>query len=188
MKKSFLLIAATVLQVGLFAQTKVGDVTLQNTFKCGESQLTLNGGGIREKYFMDMYVGALYLQKKSKDAAQIMKADEAMSIQLNIISSLISSEKMNTAVDEGFAKSTKGKQAQYAEKIKQFKAVFAEAIQVGDVYDICYCPGKGTEVYRNKKLHTTIPGLDFKQALFGIWFCDEPADEDLKEGMLGIED
>ena len=31
----------------------------------------------------------------------------------------------------------------------------------------------------------TIEGLDFKKALFGIWLGNKPADDDLKDGMLG---
>ena len=37
---------------------------------------------------------------------------------------------------------------------------------------------------KNNKKVKTIKGLKFKQAAFGIWLCDDPADKDLKEGML----
>lgn len=40
-------------------------------------------------------------------------------------------------------------------------------------------------VYKNGTKKGSIDGLDFKKALFGIWLCNKPADEDLKEGMLG---
>ena len=40
-------------------------------------------------------------------------------------------------------------------------------------------------VNKNNKLATTIPGLDFKKALFGIWLCNKPADSTLKDKMLG---
>jgi len=28
--------------------------------------------------------------------------------------------------------------------------------------------------------------MEFKKALFGIWLGEEPADENLKQGMLGL--
>ena len=31
----------------------------------------------------------------------------------------------------------------------------------------------------------TIRGLDFKKALFAIWLGEKPADNSLKQGMLG---
>ena len=30
-----------------------------------------------------------------------------------------------------------------------------------------------------------IPGIDFKKGLFGIWLGEDPADSDLKKGLLG---
>ncbi len=166
-------------------QMDVGGVKVPYTLKTDETTLVINGAGIREKYFMDMYVGALYLKAKSSDAAKIMAADEAMAIKLAIVSGLITSEKMTEAVDEGFKKSTGGNVAPYASKIAQFKAVFKEKINKGDVYDIVYETAKGTVIYKNGKQSGVIAGSDFKKMLFGIWLCDQPADADLKKKMLG---
>ncbi|RLC28517.1 MAG: chalcone isomerase, partial [Deltaproteobacteria bacterium] len=47
-----------------------------------------------------------------------------------------------------------------------------------------YIPGKGVSVFSKGKLTTTVEGLDFKKAVFGIWLCDDPCDEDLKEELL----
>lgn len=132
-----------------------------------------------------MYIGALYLKSKSKDAGSIIKANEAMSIKLHIVSSLISSDKMITAIDEGFQNSTGGKTAPLDARIKQFKAAFNEKIKVGDVFDIQYDPAKGVTILKNGKQSGLITGQDFKSALFGIWLCDKPADKDLKAKMLG---
>ena len=40
-------------------------------------------------------------------------------------------------------------------------------------------------VYKNGAKKGSIDGHDFKKALFGIWLGKKPADDDLKEGMLG---
>jgi len=52
-----------------------------------------------------------------------------------------------------------------------------------------YVPGEGTYIYRNGALKTTIEGLAFKKALFGIWIIDKPSHgiESLRRGMLGLE-
>lgn len=167
------------------AQMEVGGVKVPYTFKTDETTLVINGAGIREKYFMDMYVGTLYLKTKNSDAAKIINADEAMCIKLQIVSGMITSEKMNKSTDEGFAKSTGNNTTPLAAKIKQFRDVFGQKINKGDVFDIVYESNKGVVVFKNGKALTTIPGLDFKKALFGIWLCGDPADEDLKEKMLG---
>ena len=167
------------------AQLDVGGVKVPYIFKTDETTLVINGAGIREKYFMDLYVGALYLKAKSSDAAKIMNNDEAMCIKLQIVSGMITSEKMTKAVDEGFTKSTNKNITPIAAKIKQFKDVFSAKINKGDIFDIVYETAKGVLVYKNGKLSATISGLEFKKALFGIWLCNDPADSELKEKMLG---
>jgi hypothetical protein len=184
MKKTYLIILVLFALI-TNAQMDVGGVKVPYTFKTDETTLVINGAGIREKYFMDLYVGTLYLKAKNADAQKIMSADEAMCIKLQIVSGMITSEKMTKAVDEGFIKSTNNNTAALATKIKQFKDVFSQKINKGDVFDIVYETAKGVVVYKNGKAAATIGGMDFKKALFGIWLCNDPADEDLKAKMLG---
>lgn len=184
MKKLFLFVAF-LFQYSVWAQLDVEGVKIPLVFKSDESALILNGAGTREKYFMDLYVGALYLKNKTGDAKKILETDESMCVKLHIVSGMITSEKMTNAVDEGFSKSAKGILPALQSRIDQFKAVFAAKINKGDVYDMVYDKSKGTLIYKNGKLSATLPGFDFKKALFGIWLCDEPADESLKKKMLG---
>lgn len=185
MKKISLFIAILLSSGFLFSQEEISGVTPKKSIEVGGENLTFNGAGLREKFFLDLYVGALYVTDKSSDANQLINADKSMAITLNIVSSLITSDKMIDAVNEGFEKSTKGKTGPLKDKIAAFKDAFKEEIVKGDYYVIAYIKGKGVEVQKNGKKIKTIEGLDFKKALFGIWLCDEPADEDLKEGMLG---
>ena len=170
--------------VNVNAQITIEDVTLPATLKASEKELIVNGGGLREKYFLDLYVGGLYLTSKSSDADAIIAADEAMAIRIEIVSKMISSDKMIDAIDDGMENSTGGKTDALSSEIALFKEAFSEEIVVGDIYDIVYIPGTGTIVYKNNKKIKTIKGLKFKQATFGIWLCDDPADDNLKEGML----
>jgi hypothetical protein len=167
-----------------FSQTIIEGVSMPNQLKAGNQSIQLNGGGVREKYFLDLYVAALYLRNPSSDAAKIMAADEAMAIRIHIVSGLITSEKMTEAVDQGFSHSSGSTLPSLQSRINQFKAVFKEEIKKGDVYEIVYEPGKGTMIFKNGKLSATISGLDFKKGLFGIWLCEVPAQESLKSAML----
>ena len=184
-KRIFVLILFVPLFFIVHAQKEIGGITLPTNLKFKETNLLLNGAGVREKYWMDMYVGGLYLEKKSSDANSIIDDDKNMAIRIHIVSSLITTKKMTDAVDEGLKKSTNGKQAELKEEIDKFKAVFQPEIKEGNIYDIIYIPSIGTVVLKNSKLSTTIKGLKFKKALFGIWFCNDPADAELKKAMLG---
>ena len=183
--KNLLLITALVVSLTMTAQTKIAGVEIPTKVSYDETSLDLNGAGVRTKYFMDMYVGGLYLTEKNKHDSAIIQQDKAMAIKLHIVSSLITTDKMIEAIDQGFKNSTKGKQAEFKSEINKFKAVFSPEIKKNDVYDFVYIPEKGTVVYKNNKATITIKGLEFKKALFGIWLCNDPADNRLKSAMLG---
>ena len=187
MKNKFFLILFTLISLFSQAQTKINSITFQDTYTAGKDKLVLNGGGTREKYWIDMYVGALYLTAKNKDAKSIVAANSSMAIRICIVSGLITSERMLEAVDEGFKKSTGGKQADYKDKIDKFKKAFSDPIAKADVFDIVYTAEK-IFIYKNNTLKAEIEGFDFKKAVFGIWLGDDPADSDLKDGMLGDSD
>ncbi|MCU0430400.1 MAG: chalcone isomerase family protein [Cytophagaceae bacterium] len=164
------------------AQQTLAGVTMPANYVAQSTTLLLNGAGVREKYFMNMYVGALYMKSKSTSSSSIISENQTMAVKLHIVSSLITSEKMESAIRDGFAKTAKGT---LSKEIEAFIQVFSEKIAVNDVFDLVYFPEKGVVIYKNKQVKGTIPGLEFKKALFGIWLGEDPADDDLKEAMLG---
>ena len=110
-----------------------------------------------------------------------------MAVKLNIISSLVTSDRMKDAIIEGFKKSTGNKTAPIQAKIDRFVKLFSlSPIVKGDVFDNVYTPSGGVQISKNGKVLDTIDGLDFKTALWGIWLGNDPVDKDLKKGMLGI--
>ena len=170
-----------------YSQTKIGGVIMPNVMKAGEEYLKLNGGGIREKMFIDLYIGVLYLREKSSSASTIINADEPMGVKLRVISGMVTKENMEEAIRTGFENSTGNNTAPIKDKIDKLIDVgFEQEIAVGDIIDLVYLPGKGTTLYKNNTSIVTISGLDFKKALFGVWLCDVPADENLKNKMLGL--
>ena len=175
----------TILSASLCQAKEISGIIMPEALQADGAALVLNGAGVRTKFFMDLYVGGLYLKQKQSDADKIMAADESMAIRLHIISSLITSEKMEAATREGFVNATGGAAAPLAERIESFIAVFREKINKEDVYEFVYAPGAGTKISKNGKLKTAIQGIDFKKALFGIWLCAKPAQQSLKEQMLG---
>lgn len=180
---TFLVLIATTFSVN--AQETVSGVKVDGKMSLEGQNLVLNGAGTREKMWIDLYVGSLYLPKKSSSAKDIIDSKEAGAIKLNIISGMITSDKMVSAINEGFENSTDKKTAPLKAKIDKFKGFFKEEIKKGDVFIIINVPNEGIVVYKNGVKKGTIEGHDFKKALFGIWLCDKPADADLKSEMLG---
>ncbi|AHI32233.1 MULTISPECIES: chalcone isomerase family protein [Marinobacter] len=167
------------------AALTVEGVDVPDTYSAMDTELKLNGAGTRSKWFMDLYIGGLYVPETIDDGQAIINADEPQAITLHIISGMITSDKMKSATMEGFENSTGGDLAAIKDDVDAFLDVFSEEIKDGDVFDLVYLPGEGVRVLKNGKERATIGDLEFKKALFGIWLSDEPAQEDLKEKMLG---
>ncbi len=168
------------------SQTKISRNVMPNVMKVGNEYLKMNGGGIREKMFIDLYVGVLYLQEKTTDASSIINADKPMAVKIKIISGMVDNDNFQEALEEGFEKSTNNNVAPLQKRLDQMMDEgFKEDIQTNDVYDLVYPPSVGCTLYRNNQKLTTVKGLDFKKALFGVWLGEEPADSGLKKKMLG---
>jgi len=180
---TLLMVMATTFTVN--AQQTVSGVKVDAKLALDGQNLVLNGAGTREKMWIDLYVGSLYLPKKSSSAKDIIDSKDAAAIKLNIISGMITSDKMISAINEGFENATNKNTAALKAKIDKFKGFFKDEIKKGDAFVIMNVPSEGVVVYKNGAKKGTIDGHDFKKALFGIWLCDKPADKDLKDGMLG---
>lgn len=184
MKKLILLMMAIVVASTATAQMKVGDAVLPSTATFHGETISLNGAGVREKLWIDLYAAGLYLNEKSSDANMILNAEKPMAIKLHIVSKLISSEKMVDAVTDGFEKSTNGNTAPIQKEIDTMLDFFKEDIKKNDVFDLVYLPSKGVIAYKNGEEKGIVEGKEFKKALFGIWLSNNPADDDLKENLL----
>lgn len=186
--KTLTAMMATLLIANAAQALEIGGIDMPDNLDAPRTEkLHLNGAGIREKFFIDLYVGGLYLQHKESDAAVILAAEEPMAIRLHIVSDLITSEKMISATEEGFEKSTHGNVAPIKDRIERLLSSFQQPIKSGDIFDFVYTPDKGLNIIKNGTLTDTISGDDnFKAAFFGIWISDKPAQKSLRKEMLGM--
>ncbi|SFR41000.1 Chalcone isomerase-like [Marinobacter daqiaonensis] len=175
---------ALLLAGGASAAT-VDGTKVRDTLTAGDTELFLNGAGTRSKFFIKLYVAALYLPEKSTDASAILAAEEPQAIALHVTSGRINSDNMTEATLEGLDKSTDGNMAPIQDEVDALLAVFADEISEGDVFDLVYVPDEGVQVIKNGELGRTIGDRQFKEALFGIWLSDDPVQGSLKADMLG---
>lgn len=186
MRKLYLLLTFVILSLNFsVAQEKLSGVSVYETLSFGGNRLTLNGAGVKERMWIDQYVASLYLPKKTTNADQIIDGKDPSIIKINVVSGLLSSDKLLEMFDEGFQNSTNGATSKLKTEIDKFKAIFSESIKDRDEFMIVYDPKTGITIYKNSVKKGVIEGHDFKKALFGVWLCVKPADEKLKKAMLG---
>ena len=186
MKKFFAVMLMVSMGICATDAKVVKGVTIPDSFNAGGTQLVLNGTGMRTKFMMDIYIGALYLKTKSADATRICGADEPMSVRLHIVSGMVTPERMAENTREGFKKSSGGNMAPYKAGMEKFINTFKDGIKVGDYYDLVYQPGKGTQVFKNGVPKSVVEGLAFKKVLYGIWVGGNSIQAELSKGMLGL--
>lgn len=169
--------------VGNTQKRTIAGVDFPAKLSVNEKTVIYNGGGLREKYTLDLYAGALYLRRPSMDGGKVIKQDMEMAIRIVLVSGKVTRDKFIESVKEGFEKSDIGKATEA--NIANFMKFYEDPFKEGDVITIIYQPGKGVLFSKNGDLRGTIKGLPFKQALFGIWLGNNPADSSLKDDMLG---
>lgn len=165
-------------QAGELAGVKVPD-----TVDVGGKSLVLNGMGLREKYWFDIYVGSLYLPAKTTSARSAIDDDVPKRIQMNFIYRNVTKAQQIEAIDEDLAHDPATAQKLKAEWDK-FKGWYTD-MAAGDVAVYDYVPGVGTTVTVKGQNKGTIAGADFMKALWNVYLGANPPTANLKSGMLG---
>lgn len=164
---------------------KIGAATVPDSMTIGTLDIPFLGGGQRTRAVFKLYAAALY-SNETGEGKSVADADEPMAIHLHILSKLINRKKMVSALKTGFNNATGGNTASIQSGIDQMlDAMNANPLGRGMKYTLIYEPGVGTTMQRNGEDVVLIEGLEFKQALFGIWLGDKPAQTALKARMLG---
>ena len=181
MKKSLTAAALVgfLLTTPAFAGTKAG-VTLPDTKTVAGQTLVLNGLGLREKLFIDIYVGGLYLPSKTTDGQKAIDVDAPKQIVMQFVYAL-TAEDLAKTMRESLAKAGSAEVRAKADTL----AGWMEAVEPGDQIILEYVPGTGTSVIVKGKTKGTLAGTDMMKALFGIYLGPNPPTTDLKKGLLG---
>ena len=165
---------------------EVKGVTFEENISIKGKTCKLNGVGIRKKVIINVYIGALYLEKPASIEKEVISSEQVKQVILHFLYKEVKPEQLVEAWNEGFEKNAGEKLDALKDKIKQFNSFFTEPAKKGEKIIITYIPGQGTEVKIKEKIKGTIEGHDFMEALFSIWFGPHPPDKGLKKGMLGI--
>ena len=168
----------------------VGDVVIPDTLTLpnSEHELQLNGAGLREKFFMDIYVGALYLPARTTDGKAILADTGAASVLMRFVYREVSKDKIVEGWNDGLRENiTPSQLRDLSERLARFNALF-KTVRKGDTIRIDYNPAIGTEVRINGEWRGSVEGNDFFRALLKVWLGDHPVSSSLKDAMLGTQD
>jgi len=169
---------------------QLGDVSLPDkvTLAGSDVELQLNGMGYRTKFVFKVYIAALYTESSvnSRDAVQSLKGPKR--VIMHMVYDEVEREKIIDGWNDGFEENNSNEQLEKLQaRIDVFNSYFPD-LKKGDVLVYDFIPAEGTRVKINGEVKGVIEGADFYAALLDIWLGDEPADDDLKDAMLGVVD
>lgn len=181
MLRAILLACALTLSTPAAAGELAG-VTMPDSATVGGQSLVLNGMGLREKYFVDVYVGGLYLPSKTTSSSNAISQAGPKRISMHFIYKEVTAEQMGETFTEGLEK--QGNPPELAARMAKLDSLLTD-VHKGDVVVLDYVPDTGTSLVINGTTKGTIEGADFMQAIWAIYIGDNPANKKLKQGMLG---
>ncbi len=169
--------AAEVAGIHFDAQAKVADSTL-----------TLNGAGLRSKFLFKVYALGLYLPHKTGDATQAIAQAGPKRLRLVALRD-VAADMFIEGLTKGIEKNHSSSQlVALKPRLGEFAATLKGIGELakGSVITLDLMPGGLTRLSANgAPLGNDIQGEDFYQALLRIWLGGNPAQDSLKEGMLG---
>lgn len=163
---------------------EIEGVAIPEQVVVGGKSLQLNGAGVRTKFFMDIYVGALYLPYVTSSMEDAIAGDLPKRVSMHVLYDSIDHERLVDGWIAGFEKN-QGKEAiaKLKSRLNRFNAMFADAGR-GDVLAFDFLVDGSTVVSQQGEESGRVEGADFQQALLRVWLGEKPADRDLKRVML----
>lgn len=186
MKKFVLMVFLFCLSSSIRA-AELNGVTLADTVHLGNSNLVLNGAGVRSKFIFDLYVTALYLSAKKTSATAVLADQGEKRIALHLLDD-ISAGNLLYALNKAIEKNHTDEELRAMEDERhEFELIFHKMGRVnkGDVILLDYRHTLGTQITVNGSVRGTIAGSAFNSALLKIWLGEKPAQDDLKLKLLG---
>jgi len=182
MKRSILLLLLICLASPVLA-VEVAGVKLEPQVQVGSETLQLNGYGIRKKFFFKIYVGSLYTAQKATSASQVLAMPGGKLIRMDFLYSKVEKQKIVDAFAEGLANNSP--QVANTPAVQAFLGWFDADFVEKDRVDLAIGADGTVSVSHNDRHLGSAKDPALARGVLLIYLGAEPADEDMKEGMLG---
>ena len=173
----------------LLAATTAGAVTLAgvniaDAADVNGQKLVLNGAGLRKKFVVKVYTGALYLPARQANPSAILAADTPRRMVMHFVYD-VDRGKIAEAWTEGLQANVPNASADVKKAFGSLSA-WMEDMKEGQELSMTYVPGTGTVVQVNGKVKGTLPGKAVNDAILSTWIGPKPGPGgDFKKAVLG---
>jgi len=155
----------------------------------GGPEVVLNGAGVRHKLMtVPVYVGALYLAAKHKNAEEVFADAGPKRVAMHVLIDELTATDLIASLNDAIAANHIPAEIALIEKrLRDLNRMMSSigVLKRGGVVHIDFVPGAGTRITVNGQEKLVIPGDDFFKALLRIWLGKKPVDGRLRDAMLG---
>ena len=183
MKRMGMMLVALLLCAGTAAALEVQGVRVEPTVVVQGESLRLNGYGIREKFFFDIYLGSFYTAQPVASAEAALAAPGGKLIRMNFLYHKVDREKIIAAFAEGLEKNSP--QLAGSAPAKAFLGWFSHDFVRGDIVDLELAADGTVSARQNGTLLGSLVSKELARGVLLIYLGENPADAGLKQGMLG---
>lgn len=167
---------------------RIDDQTFDDRIRVADTDLQLNGVGLRAVAWLKGYAAGLYLVEKAGTPAAVLAQKGPKRVQLKMMVDVDSKEFVK-AFGKGMRRNhSEAEQAVLRERMARFDLLVTALgkLKKGDVVDLDWLPGQGLRLALNGRPRgETIPGEDLYAGILKIFVGRDPVDPKLKAGLLG---
>ena len=174
---------ALLMTTGAGHAAELAGVQMADSYTLGNEHLVLNGMAVRDKFFIKVYVGGLYLQKRTSNAEDIIRADTPKALLMQFVRD-VKRDKLVQAYSEAFASNAADMAARQKTNVERFFA-FLTNVKEGDRIGFVYEPGKGSRFALNGAEKLAIDGKEFADLFLLVYIGPRPPTAEVKRGLLG---
>ena len=146
----------------------------------------LNGLALEQQFNKDRYIAAVYSERLSSDANQLLDNSVPRSLQVRIIADRLSARRFRNQWMEGIAiNNAGGTLSGQAENMVTFANLFRGYLVAGDHLSIDFAPNTGrTSVSLNDILLGEIEDTEFFNTLLRAWIGSVPPSTDFRDNLM----
>lgn len=181
--KKFILATLLIFSTLTFGAKKA-DVELPDTMKLEGKELVLNGIGIRRAtiFSVKVYVGGLYVLKKSQDAKVILNEPNPKHITMKFVRNVDADDLQDGWLEAFEAAVSESERRPLMSAFNKFNATMKN-VKEGETILINFLD-QGVQVSVKGQKHPFIGDKAFAKALLSVWFINA-RDELLRDELLG---
>lgn len=168
--------------------TVIEGLHFDDRIRLADTDLVLNGVGLRAVAWLKGYAAGLYLGQRAGTPEAVVSAKGPKRIRMKMMVEVESKEFVK-AFDKGMKRNlSEAEHAALTERMAKFDAIVNALVKLkkGDVVDLDYIPQRGLVLSLNGVAKgEPLPGEDLYAGLLKIFIGPRPVDARLKAGLLG---